>query len=250
MKNFIIAQWNSAGNYFSKNLRQTFFICLGIFVVTVIVNAIIFQTNPQIAEMYYQELVAVFEEKSMLHYTGVTLWLWIFMNNLIAGGLTVLSGFIPFFFLPLLSLVSNAMIIGLLGAVYQINNVGWLPLLAGILPHGMIEIPALILAATLGIHICYVIIKNDKVIGFTTNTSYNYDSNSIYKIQAVNEYGGLGEASTLTTTDGIASLTSEKTEIKAIYTIDGRQQSTMKKGLNVIKYENAKGDIKTKKIIK
>ena len=159
MKNFIIAQWNSAGNYFSKNLRQTFFICLGIFVVTVIVNAIIFQTNPQIAEMYYQELVAVFEEKSMLHYTGVTLWLWIFMNNLIAGGLTVLSGFIPFFFLPLLSLVSNAMIIGLLGAVYQINNVGWLPLLAGILPHGMIEIPALILAATLGIHICYVIIK-------------------------------------------------------------------------------------------
>ena len=98
--------------------------------------------------------------------------------------------------------------------------------------------------------ICYVIIKNDKVIGFTTNTSYNYDSNSIYKIQAVNEYGGLGEASTLTTTDGIASLTSEKTEIKAIYTIDGRQQSTMKKGLNVIKYENAKGDIKTKKIIK
>ena len=45
-------------------------------------------------------------------------------------------------------------------------------------------------------------------------------------------------------------LCKEKTEIKAIYTIDGRQQSTMKKGLNVIKYENAKGDIKTKKIIK
>jgi Uncharacterized membrane protein len=159
MKNFVIAQWNSAGNYFSKNLKQTFFICFGIFVATVIINAIIFQTNPQIAEMYYKELVAVFEEKSMLHYTGVNLWLWIFLNNLLAGGLTVLSGFIPFFFLPLLSLVSNAMIIGLLGAVYQINNVGWIPLLAGILPHGMIEIPALILAATLGIHICYVIIK-------------------------------------------------------------------------------------------
>ena len=159
MKNFVIAQWNSAGNYFSKNLKQTFFICLGIFVVTVIINAIIFQTNPQIAEMYYKELVAVFEDKSMSHYTGLSLWLWIFMNNLLAGGLTVLSGFIPFFFLPLLSLVSNAMIIGLLGAVYQINNVGWLPLLAGILPHGMIEIPALVLAATLGIHICNVIIK-------------------------------------------------------------------------------------------
>ena len=159
MKNFVIAQWNSAGNYFSKNLKQTFFICLGIFVVTVIINAIIFQTNPQIAEMYYKELVAVFEDKSMSHYTGLSLWLWIFMNNLLAGGLTVLSGFIPFFFLPLLSLVSNAMIIGLLGAVYQINNVGWLPLLAGILPHGMIEIPALVLAATLGIHICSVIIK-------------------------------------------------------------------------------------------
>ncbi|MBC3804861.1 hypothetical protein GH808_10500 [Acetobacterium fimetarium] len=159
MKNFVIAQWNSAGNYFSKNLKQTFFICLGIFVVTVIINAIIFQTNPQIAEMYYKELVAIFEDKAMSHYTGLSLWLWIFMNNLLAGGLTVLLGFIPFFFLPLLSLVSNAMIIGLLGAVYQINNVGWLPLLAGILPHGMIEIPALILAATLGIHICNVIIK-------------------------------------------------------------------------------------------
>jgi hypothetical protein len=98
--------------------------------------------------------------------------------------------------------------------------------------------------------ICYVITKNDKVIGFTTDTSYDYNNNSIYKIQSANEYGGLSEASTVTITTGMESLTSENTEMKAIYTIDGRQQSTMQKGINVIKYQNAKGNIKTKKVIK
>jgi stage II sporulation protein M len=159
MKKFLILHWQGAEKYFLKTLRQTFLICLGIFIATIIVNVIIFQSNPQLAELYYQELVAVFKNKAMMDYSGVNLWLWIFFNNLIAGGITVISGFIPFLFLPLLSLISNAMIIGLLGAVYQLNDVGWVPFLAGILPHGMLEIPALILVVTLGVHLCFVLIK-------------------------------------------------------------------------------------------
>lgn len=56
-------------------------------------------------------------------------------------------------------MASNAIIIGLIGAVYQINGVGWIPFLVGILPHGVIEIPALILGVTLGVHICNKLVK-------------------------------------------------------------------------------------------
>ncbi|MBC3888462.1 hypothetical protein GH810_09095 [Acetobacterium paludosum] len=159
MKKFIIREWNSAGNYFFKNLKQTYDIYLSIFVVLVIVNVMLFQNNPQMTEAYYKELVTLFQGKDILDNTGLSLWFWIFINNLWAGGLTIAAGFIPFLFLPNFSLLSNATIVGLIGAVYQINGVGWIPFLAGILPHGVIEIPALVLSVTLGAHICYVLVK-------------------------------------------------------------------------------------------
>jgi len=159
MKKFIIREWNSAGKYFFENLKQTYYIFLGLFVAFVIINVMLFQNNPQTTEVYYKELVTLFQGKDILNNTGLSLWFWIFINNLWAGGLTIAAGFIPFLFLPIFSLLSNATIVGLIGAVYQIDGVGWIPFLAGILPHGIIEIPALILSVTLGVHICYVLVK-------------------------------------------------------------------------------------------
>ena len=46
--------------------------------------------------------------------------------------------------------------------------------------------------------ISYVILKNDKVIDFTTETTYTPEQpadTDVYRVQAVNEYGGLGEIS-------------------------------------------------------
>jgi stage II sporulation protein M len=159
MKNFMVRQWKGAETYFEKHLKQTFLICLSVFIVLIIINLILFSSNPQMSEMYFNELMAVFKGKTLLNSTGVDLWIGIFINNIIAGGISVLLGGVPFLFLPYFSLASNAIIIGLMGAVYQMNGIGWLPFMVGILPHGVIEIPTLILGVTLGVHICSKLVK-------------------------------------------------------------------------------------------
>lgn len=159
MKNFIISQWNHAENYFEKNLKQTYYFCFFLFGVLIIVNVILFQNNSQVTQLYYEELMTVFKEKSFLESTGLSLWFGIFVNNLMAGAITIVAGLIPFLFLPILSLASNAIVVGLMGAVYQMNGMGWIPLLVGILPHGVLEIPAFILGVTLGVHICFKLVK-------------------------------------------------------------------------------------------
>ena len=66
----------------------------------------------------------------------------LFGNNLRAMVMTVLYGFIPFLYLPALSLGLNAAIIGMLAALMDGQ---WLLLLAGLVPHGIFEVPALLL---------------------------------------------------------------------------------------------------------
>ena len=72
-------------------------------------------------------------------------------SNVRAMVLSALYGFIPFLYLPALSLGLNAAIIGMLAAMMQGQ---WLLFAAGILPHGIFELPALILALSSGIYLC------------------------------------------------------------------------------------------------
>ena len=72
-------------------------------------------------------------------------------------------GFIPFLFLPVVSLVSNGLILGVFGMFYVNIGMGILPYLAGILPHGIFELPALVLSIACGIYLC--INMNRRIMG-------------------------------------------------------------------------------------
>ncbi len=159
MKTFLMTQWQGAETYFEKNLKPTFYFCLAFFGMMTVLNSLLFLNDPVLSQSYFNELQALFNQKAFLDGTGVNLWLGIFLNNVIASGISSLLGAIPFLFLPLFSLASNAIIIGLIGAVYQTNGLGWFAFLVGILPHGVIEIPALILGVTLGVHLCLKLSK-------------------------------------------------------------------------------------------
>lgn len=159
MKTYLMRQWKGAETYFEKNLKPTFYFCLAFFVIMIVLNTMVFLSDPQMSQTYFSELQSLFNQKQFLDGSGVELWFGIFFNNLLASAISILIGVIPFLFLPMFSLASNAIIIGLMGAVYQINGVGWIPFLVGILPHGVIEIPALILGITLGVHICLKLVK-------------------------------------------------------------------------------------------
>lgn len=80
---------------------------------------------------------------------GLVLAWWIFRNNLLAGTLTIFLGLI-LALVPLLSIAFNFFILGfLLASFLDAGQV--FSFLVSVLPHGTIEIPALVIAGSLGL---------------------------------------------------------------------------------------------------
>lgn len=80
---------------------------------------------------------------------------------------------------------------------------------------------------------CYAIVRNGKVVDFTTGTSYAVDAaNNSYAIRVANSRGGLGPQSNAIGTDGIAEVTVDGTPAAdtAIYSISGQRISSPVRG--------------------
>ena len=75
----------------------------------------------------------------------------LFFNNITASLLSMLYGLIPFLPLSALALGTNALMLGAFAALYLLQGLGLGVYLVGILPHGVFELTALILACTLGL---------------------------------------------------------------------------------------------------
>lgn len=78
----------------------------------------------------------------------------IFSNNLRACAFTMVYGLLPFLQLPALALGVNALLLGVLAAWYVSEGFSILAYLAALLPHGILELPALILAFSMGLYVC------------------------------------------------------------------------------------------------
>lgn len=76
------------------------------------------------------------------------------LNNFVAMITSVAYGLIPFIRLPALTLGVNGATLGLFAGYYVHNGISLWAYLVGVLPHGIFEIPALILSAALGLYLC------------------------------------------------------------------------------------------------
>ena len=135
------------------------------FLVLVVLSYIaghLFPEIPAAILTYFNEVVA---DSGIVRDDGSFSALALFGNNLRAMVLSTLYGFIPFLYLPALSMGVNAI---LLGMVASSVNGQWLLLAAGILPHGIFELPALCLSLAAGLCLCQninrYIRKNEKGI--------------------------------------------------------------------------------------
>ena len=135
------------------------------FLVLVVLSYIVGRLFPEIPATvltYFNEVVA---DSGIVRDDGSFSALALFGNNLRAMVLSTLYGFIPFLYLPALSMGVNAI---LLGMVASSVNGQWLLLAAGILPHGIFELPALCLSLAAGLCLCQninrYIRKNEKGI--------------------------------------------------------------------------------------
>ncbi len=115
--------------------------------------------NPELANEFINSLFSQFEFTIKLpHYL---LFLLIFLNNSIKSFLAVVLG-VFFAIPPLFFVISNGALLGIvIGA--KSSEVGLAKVLLLIVPHGVVEIPALILAASYGVEVGLAVIK--KLLG-------------------------------------------------------------------------------------
>ena len=83
--------------------------------------------------------------------------------------------------------------------------------------------------------ICYVVTCNDQVVGFTTDTHYAYELDGSYYVQAVNEYGGLSRKAVAGEVTAVEAAVAKTAVQSAVFSIDGRRQTGLKHGLNIVR---------------
>lgn len=104
--------------------------------------------------------------------------------------------------------------------------------------------------------ICYVVTRGTDVIGFTTETSYGVGAApgaaAEYQVQAVGEYGALGKYGVATETTGIhtAGMQSSAPVAVEYFSIDGKKQSGLLPGINIVRTVGADGRVDIRKVTK
>lgn len=159
MKEYFSHQWELAHRYFLKDLKILYYALLIVFILFAAVATFYFQNNEQLTTSLYMELIDMFESQIPMDAQGVSLFLGIFLNNVQAGAISIAFGFVPFLFIPIWTLTSNALIIGIVGGVYGMSGYSLLSFLLGIVPHGILEIPAFLMGVALGLDICYKMVR-------------------------------------------------------------------------------------------
>lgn len=151
--NWLSDQASLLREFLRSDFRRTVLFCvLGMLGAAVLgVGAGIFA--PLRAAEILDSFVSQIQESGVMDGEGNISVFALLMNNWRAMIFSAAYGFIPFLFLPLVSLLVNGALVGILGGVYL--AAGALPAyLAGILPHGIFEIPALTLSIACGVCLC------------------------------------------------------------------------------------------------
>ncbi|MFB5087000.1 stage II sporulation protein M [Psychrobacillus sp. PGGUH221] len=134
-----------------------FYICSFLFVLMAFVGYYIAISFPEFIQAYLDN------KRSGLNGKGISiksesfpLMLSLFKNNLTSCYIYILVGFIPFIFAPYLYVCMNGLIIGeqLIKGI-SLSKI----ILVGLLPHGITELPALFLSASIGIYFCMHLIR-------------------------------------------------------------------------------------------
>jgi len=136
---------------FNKVIFKYFLLCFFLFFTSIIITKFIFIRNPE-------NVISILDNKnSTLDISGPTYGVFarIFINNSIVCLFTILSGFLPFVFLPVVACIKNAYPVGLLLAGFDILKKNtFLIALVALVPHGIFEIPAVLYAFSIGVHLC------------------------------------------------------------------------------------------------
>lgn len=158
----IRTQFRLASDFTLRELGIYFFVVVAAFLLLTIFTTYLFGQNPEIAQNLMTTVVDKFQG---IVKDGEISFLTLLMNNLQASVLGILIGLIPFLFLPILGIFSNAAVLGLVFASIQTTAVPiWKIVVFGVLPHGVFELTAVFLCYAMGLCVCWNLTK--KIIGY------------------------------------------------------------------------------------
>ena len=141
-----------------KTLGIPLLIVASLFLIAALFTHFLLVLHPEEAQKLFSLMAQILQQKIPVHEPGFPLFLAILKNNLQASLLVLVTGLVPFLFIPAFAVLANGAGIGVITAVYQ--NSGLNPgalLLFGIAPHGLFEIPAFLFSAGMGLHLLSLI---------------------------------------------------------------------------------------------
>lgn len=173
MMNFLKKTFLFTNKYFKENLLRHILIVGIILIISGIGAFFAVKSLPEsvLGEIYAQ-ISEIFQSKDVFNSDGTLSFGGIFLNNLQAGFLISILGIIPFIFLPVFYVVLNSSLVGaLLAIVGNFTEESVLMILVKyILPHGIFEIPALIIEGAMGIKLCAFLCR--KIFGKAKEESF------------------------------------------------------------------------------
>ena len=143
--------------FYREEIGKTHRWCMVAFVLLCLGGWLVFSRFAQQAQEVLEGFMASVQESGLLDETGGISPLALFGNNLQATLTAAAMGFVPFVFLPVFSLALNAVVVGAAVALSGIAGMaGWQMVQLGLLPHGIFEIPAIMLGVSMGLYLCRV----------------------------------------------------------------------------------------------
>lgn len=140
-----------------KKIKFYFFYSIFIFLVFSLIGFLVSLSEPESGEEVTGFLFDFLEKIGFWDLSKWQMLLFVFLNNAIKIISVALLGFF-FGIFPIFFIVANGMILGILA--HHVSEVyGWFFFMAGIFPHGIIEIPAAIAGASVGLFLGHKSIK-------------------------------------------------------------------------------------------
>lgn len=145
-------QYREVLAFFAKDLKIPLLVAAAAMSLGILLGAVVGVLHPEVITKVMEQFTKMVEENGVVGADGTISMMGLLSNNWRAMLVTTACGIAPFLFLPAVSLVTNGFLLGLLGAMYGTGGLGLY--MAGILPHGIFELSALLISAACGIALC------------------------------------------------------------------------------------------------
>ena len=154
---FVKKQAKNAWEFYKNELFRGHLWCIAAFLAVCALSAVVLGIFAQEAQAILESFMEEVMQSGLLDEEGNISPLMLLGNNLQATLTAVFMGIVPFVFLPVFSLALNAVVVGAVVALSGVMGVSvWQMVLLGLLPHGIFEIPAMLLGMRMGLYLCKV----------------------------------------------------------------------------------------------